>query len=701
MSSLARKLISAGFDEPTDDDFNLVSALYHFDGTNGGDNNTFSDTSGNSHSLTRNGNTTQGTFTPFSADDGKWSNHFELGDAIMTTSSGSSIAYNQSTFTCEAWILTTGAPVSSTNIPGLVLLDGAANFGAAALSLLFGPLADYKLGIAWYNSGWISCYTTSATVTPGVWTHVAVSVSSNTIKLFIDGTEITSMTGTTTLSDRSQGTQGYLSIGGTHYASSYSYQGFVSNCRVVDGTALYSGDFTPSTSPLTAISGTDVLACTSRNFDGVNAAGSSVSMDLRNTPKVLPLAPFAPSSSYSKTTNGGSASFDGTGDYLSITNESDLTPDTGDFTIECWVYFSSTTSNQGIFQLDTTPLSGNTYIGPVLFTGGGIYDGRWGTMTKYGGNQSLYADTAYNPKLNQWYHTAVVRTSNTVKVFVNGVQIISDFTDATDFSDRDSIVVGSMFSSSYDMTGYISGFRYVKGTAVYTSAFTPPTAPPTAVTNTELLLNFTNASAFDNSGKTIVETEGSAQLSTAQKKFGTASLLLNSGSSDALIGDPNSRYLVGTGHFTAECWFYQTAAATTGGNSHMVLTQWGGASGKKAFMFGVWNTNMALWISNDGSTNNINAQLSSSGIVNTSQWHHTALTWDGSTYRVFLDGTEVIAVSNSNGLSEVDQPLQIGRGTSGGSAYGRFDGYIDEVRITRKARYTSNFTVPTEEFANK
>ena len=116
--------MGSGAEEPTDDDFNLVTGLYHFDGTNGGDNNTFSDTSGNSHSITRNGNTTQGTFTPFSTDDGKWSNHFELGDALMTTSSGSSIVHDQSTFTCEAWILTTGAPVSGTNIPGLVLLDG-------------------------------------------------------------------------------------------------------------------------------------------------------------------------------------------------------------------------------------------------------------------------------------------------------------------------------------------------------------------------------------------------------------------------------------------------------------------------------------------------------------------------------------------------------------------------------------------------
>ncbi len=680
--------MGSGAEEPTDDDFNLVTGLYHFDGTNGGDNNTFSDTSGNSHSITRNGNTTQGTFTPFSADDGKWSNHFELGDALMTTSSGSSIVHDQSTFTCEAWILTTGAPVSGTNIPGLVMLDGAANFGAAALNLLFGPLADYKLGIAWYAYGWQSCRTTSATITAGVWTHVAVSVSSNTIKLFINGTEITSLSGTTTLSNRTSGTSGYLAIGGTHYASSYSYQGFVSNCRIVDGTALYSGDFTPSTSPLTAVSGTDVLACTSRNFDGVNAAGSSVAMDLRNTPKVLPFAPFAPSASYVKTTNGGSGYFDGTGDYLSITNESDLTPDTGDFTIECWVYFN-TVEYTGIWQLDTTPLSANGYIGPVLevtpSAGSGPFV--WSTMTKHGGDSRKYSSVT--PSAHAWHHTAVVRTSGTIKVFVNGTQVISDFTDSTDFSDRDSLVIGGFYSTTYLLDGYISGFRYVKGTAVYTSAFTPPTAPPTAVTNTELLLNFTNASAFDNSGKTLAETTGAdVDLSTSIKKFGTASLDLSGGTTNRLGFPPSPLFrLLDVGNFTVEFFLYVEAY-------HASYSD----------IVGVFNGSTAGWLLYQSGANldvyTNGSQKISGSRPSTDAWHHIALTRDGTSLKLFVDGTQLGSTSTASlGADQTAYGLVFG-----GDATGRngIEGHIDEFRLTLgKARYTSNFTAPTEAFPNK
>ena len=675
--------MGSGAEEPTDDDFNLVTGLYHFDGTNGGDNNTFSDTSGNSHSITRNGNTTQGTFTPFSADDGKWSNHFDLGDAIMTTSSGSSIAYNQSTFTCEAWILTTGAPVSGTNIPGLVLLDGSSNFGASALSLSFGPLADYKLGIAWYNLGWISCYTASATITPGVWTHVAVSVSSNTIKLFINGTEITSMTGTTTLSNRSQGTQGYLSIGGTHYATSYSYQGFVSNCRVVDGTALYSGDFTPSTSPLTAVSGTDVLACTSRNFDGVNAAGSSVAMDQRNTPKVLPFAPFAPSASYVETTNGGSGYFDRTGDYLSA-QDSDFAFGTGDFTVEGWVRFNTwstgTGSGRGVFHITTGYLNSTVY-GPAL----GVDDsGNW-HIYHVSGATAL----AYGPAANEWTHFAYVRNSSTSTstVYLDGVSVWSA-SDSNDYT-WSHLVVGGYYSSSFLLNGYISGFRIVKGTAVYTSAFTPPTAPPTAVTNTELLLNFTNASAFDNSGKTLAETTGSdVDLSTSIKKFGTASLDLSSGTTNRLGFPPSPLFrLLDVGNFTVEFFLYVEAYHAS--YSDIVGVFNGVSAGWLLYQYG---SNLDVYI--NGST------VISGSRPSTDAWHHIALTRDGTSLKLFVDGTQLGSTSTASlGADQTAYGLVFG-----GDATGRngIEGHIDEFRLTfGKARYTSNFTAPTKAFPNK
>ena len=56
--------------------FEQTVLLLHGDGTNGAQNNTFLDSSSNNFTITRNGNTTQGTFTPFSLAAGEWSNFF-------------------------------------------------------------------------------------------------------------------------------------------------------------------------------------------------------------------------------------------------------------------------------------------------------------------------------------------------------------------------------------------------------------------------------------------------------------------------------------------------------------------------------------------------------------------------------------------------------------------------------------------------
>tara|TARA_Y100000589_G_scaffold327821_1_gene370472 strand:- start:688 stop:1473 length:786 start_codon:yes stop_codon:yes gene_type:complete len=81
--------------------------------------------------------------------------------------------------------------------------------------------------------------------------------------------------------------------------------------------------------------------------------------------------------------------------------------------------------------------------------------------------------------------------------------------------------------------------------------------------------------------------------------------------------------------------------------------------------------------------------------VSASTWHHFAISREGSSFKVFLDGTSVLTTTNSNPLRDENSALQIGaRGQNTASHY--FKGYIDDVRITNGVgRYTSNFTAPT------
>ena len=62
---LAHKLLQSAGGAPSDPNFENVVLLLHGDGTNGGQNNTFVDSSTNNFSITRNGNTTQGSLSPY------------------------------------------------------------------------------------------------------------------------------------------------------------------------------------------------------------------------------------------------------------------------------------------------------------------------------------------------------------------------------------------------------------------------------------------------------------------------------------------------------------------------------------------------------------------------------------------------------------------------------------------------------------
>ena len=76
-------------------------------------------------------------------------------------------------------------------------------------------------------------------------------------------------------------------------------------------------------------------------------------------------------------------------------------------------------------------------------------------------------------------------------------------------------------------------------------------------------------------------------------------------------------------------------------------------------------------------------------------WHHLAMSWDGTTYRLFLNGAVVWTVADTAPPDVTDAPLTFGAGQGGGSP---LHGYLDEIRISNVARYTSDFT-PTGPFA--
>jgi hypothetical protein len=664
--------------------FDQTVLLLHGDGTNGAQNNTFLDSSSNNFTITRNGNTTQGTFTPFSLAAGEWSNYFDgTGDYLNTSST--LISTTATTFTIEAWIYMTANPATSSNIPSLCGDMEGANLNNY---MSLGPLTNRTLGFQWFTGSTNITAIGNTVMDLHTWNHIAVVVNSSAISLYVNGVA-QSITGATTITNRG-GTTSKFTIG---VNSTRTFTGYASNVRVTS-TAVYTSNFTPSTTPLTAITNTSLLTCQSNRF--VDNSTNNFAITINGDVRVTPFSPFQPLLAYSPGVTGGSGYFDGSGDYLTAPAGSAFAYGTGAFTLEAWVYPTVSGLDQAIL---TQTVSGTNYL-------------QWGISTSNfpffnfavsGAGTAIVGSTAVT--INAWNHIAVVREgtgTNQTKIYLNGTNVATG-TCAQDFTNTTYVPTIGRYTHQaiLHFNGYIADLRVVKGTAVYTSAFTPPTSPVTAVSGTSLLLNFTNAGILDNTAKNVLETVGNAQIDTAVVKYGTGAMEFD-GSGDYLVIPRNNDLYLGSGNFTAECWVYPTASP----NQAFIMGQWSGSTGSTTLSWVLnlsddANRNLRFLLSTDGSgvlTNTI-----SSSALTLNAWNHVALVRNGSVFTAYLNGTAATGgtytITAGTALYNATNPITVGATSAGTQA---FTGFIDDLRITKGiARYTANFVPPVARFPNQ
>jgi len=191
--------------------------------------------------------------------------------------------------------------------------------------------------------------------------------------------------------------------------------------------------------------------------------------------------------------SSGSILFNGTDmQYLSIPANANYAF-AGNFTIETWVKFNRFTLFQQFlgqsiasngWSLQMMPSDGNT-TGRLRLTG------------KYSGTNPSTAQLDYQSNVvftqDKWYHIALVRNSNVLTIYVNGVAnpTTSNFSEIFGKSTEIYTVGAGLYSGSDRFQGYISNIRILNN-AIYTSNFTPSTSPLTAAAGTVLLLNTTN-----------------------------------------------------------------------------------------------------------------------------------------------------------------------------------------------------------------
>jgi len=629
-----------------------------------GDNNNITDASSNNHTITVAGDTYAGSFSPYR--HGGYSTHFDGASDYLEIYNDSSLVLAGSPWTIECWVKPSGNYSTYRTI-----------FAKRAGTTSYEGYLRISTGVVSFYNG--TNYESTTVLDANSWSHVAWVYDGANINIYVNGVRV--LTSAVTITEYNHP----IWIGGVTGHNEW-FQGNIRDFRILKGTALYTGTtLTPPTEPLTDITNTSFLTCQSPYIvDGsTNAHDITVNGNVSTTP--FNTYDYA---AYSAGTNGGSVYFDGVGDYLDISNDASLTIGTGDFTSECWVFVESGATLMSYWRsCFSLQGDGNSNAGSIsIYISNGV-GGALGALVVIANDDSFRLHSTADVR-GQWTHVAIARESGTLRFFVNG-SLASSASDTTNYNATGPTRVGvSSTGQSNYWLGYVADARFVKGTAVYTAAFTPPTAPLSS-SGSSLHIKGTDASIVDKSQTSNIKLVGNTTGSTTQVKFTDTKSMYFDTSGDYIITPQQE---LGTEDFTIEGWHYLLSRANTKNGIFGNYTSYTGGS-LGMFAGHASGTATSYQVSYNGAA--FPNSVIQGGTIVYNQWVHFAVVRNSGTMSLYIDGTSVGSISATASLNGVGSDFVVGSSADqlGIGIYG----YLQDFRITNGlARYTANFTPPTE-----
>jgi hypothetical protein len=403
-------------------------------------------------------------------------------------------AGNQKTWTWSGWVkrgtLTTDQVIFGVGNTYIRWHNGAAdgiwlNFrGAGGTNYFFQTTASYRDPSAWYHIV--------------LATDTTQTIAANRVKLYVNGVQITAFTTYADYPPQNYDTG--VNSTALHTLGSYPgpiihFDGYLSEINLIDGQALSPSAF--------AFTDPETGTWVPKRYTGTYGTNGFY-------------LPFE-----SNTTSSFAGSFNGSNQSLSIAQNAAFSFGTGDFTVEAWVYGNSWRSDSNpIISLGDGAVGG----GSPVYSGWAMrYDTNNGIgFYRFDGTETFLTSGAFL-STNKWNHIAISRSSGTLRMFANGVQVYSaansisyNNVNANTLKIGGNWVIGGGVVTW--VNGFISNVRIVKGTSLYNSNFTPSVTNLTAVTGTSLL-TLQNASIVDNSTNAFSITNNNSVTTSVQYPF--------------------------------------------------------------------------------------------------------------------------------------------------------------------------------------
>jgi hypothetical protein len=538
--------------------------------------------------------------------------------------------------------------------------------------------------VVYYNSGMskIELSSSNNQIPINTWTHIAAVRNNSNIYLFVNGilcgtnSDIGTYSVVTSLSSL------YIGRGENDTNPNY-FIGNIDEVRISKGIAYWIGNFTLQTSPYIEDSYTKLLL----HCDGFSDSAPSNKV-LINTNTTI-------DTSYRKL-GSGSLRFNGSNSFLTVPSSIDFDMRTTNFTLEFYIKFNTLPNvNESVSYFNAGPDNDNQ-ISFSLHNDTNQFVARFFTNNGSSSYNLFCADISIS--VGEWYHFAYIVIDNMIKFFLDGIEqpisyLINSGTES-EYIDRDvipdisfsEIYIGKSILSNQWLNANIDEYRFSKIERVSSFGFEEPSEILTRDKYTSLLANFEDVKDSSEEPKSI--TNYAVLNCIMNKKINNTSLYFD-GSKSYLDIAYNTDFDFGTDDFTIDFWI--NVSNINDGVS--ILTFMDNTNSLAPLCILINNGIKIYMTSSTGNTWDIADGLLLHD-VDLNSWHHIAIVRDISTIKLYYDGINTNLINTSASLLTTGKSIIIGN--SHYNEYNKFNGYIDEFRISKGiARWNNNFTPQT------